>query len=90
MIKAIKLFLLKRRIGYRKAIDNNRCWNCFAFNGICDRYKIAARYFFTCNHFVPKNYNRTISEKEKVEIERVKNTFETLLGGFDKLIGGKI
>jgi len=85
MIKAIKLFLLKRKIGYRK-VDNNKCWTCFAFEcGYCARFHFNASSIGTCNHFVPKNYNQTVSEKERVSIENIISSLNKMID----IIGGK-
>jgi len=93
MIKAVKLYLLKRYIGYRSFKGCLKTCNlCIAWKdvwfacGYCDRYKLEIKAAFTCNHFTPKEYNQTISKKERVELEKAKNHIEGLFNDLKKMI----
>jgi hypothetical protein len=98
MIKAIKLFLLKIKIRYRKAYPkgmetynkNTKLWKdcslCLAFTiAFCDRYKIKTGVMYVCDHFVPKT-KPALSEKEKAEFEKAGNRLLGILEGFKGMI----
>ncbi|MDR0301060.1 MAG: hypothetical protein LBI04_01965, partial [Treponema sp.] len=89
MIKAIKLFLLKRRIGYKppcKRSVNKYCRICIAYKNdgywdsydYCDRYKFAIEYYHTCDHFV---HRKPLSEKERAELEKAGNRLLGIVKG---------
>jgi hypothetical protein len=98
MIQAIKLFLLKRRIGYKpyERGVNNYCCTCIAYensyyalNGYCDRYKFTIKNYYTCSHFVPET-PYPLSEKDRAELEKTKNyLWDTFKGMIDNFGGRK-
>jgi hypothetical protein len=92
MIQVIKLFLLKRKIGYRKSVFEKGCYYCLAFigdhpyrkaTGYCNRYKLFIETMHTCDHFVPR---KPLSKKERTELEKTKNylwdTFKGMIDNF--------
>jgi len=91
MIKAIKLFFLKRKIGYKKqTFAVNKCFQCLAYRKgrYCDRYKFDTYCgYSTCNHFVPGNNKKPLSEKDRAEIEQIKTIFESLFCEMKKWTG---
>ena len=93
MIKAIKLFLLKRKIGYKFIFYpkiQKDCLFCNAFciikyHSFCDRYKFYVSANYICNHFVP----RQISGIERAELEKAKNHIQGILDGLMGMIKGE-
>ena len=87
--EAIKLFLLKKKIGYKDVwyediyyAYRKSCVCCLAYKiyketdvvtrGFCDRYKFNTNIAKICKHFVPKYYNKTISNTQRDEFEKAK------------------
>jgi len=93
MLKAIKIFLLKLKIGYRfiYMITNKDCTFCTAHRVIgirsfCDRYKFFVNLNYICNHFVPKQIPHN-AELIKAQ-NQILGIFNTLKGIIYN-IGGK-
>jgi len=92
MLEAVKLFLLKRKIGYRHGGEDDYedvCRYCIAYKPCplyyCDRFKfmVDGDYDY-CNHFAP----RQISAKDMVELEKAKSHIQGIFNGLMGIING--
>jgi hypothetical protein len=85
MLKAISLFLLKRKIGYKKyKAGKEFCYVCIAgMFCFCDRYKIKTDNLSCCKHFAPKQ----IPERDRAEIKKAKDIFTSIFEGLKRMTG---
>jgi hypothetical protein len=85
LLKVINLFLLKRRIGYKKYKTGKEfCYVCIAgMDCFCDRYKFKTDNLSCCKHFAPKQ----ISEWDRTEIEKTNNCFTSIFEGLKRMTG---